>query len=249
MTTGNSNLAETHAQPRRAVAYVRVSTSDQNPSNQKPDLLRIARARGLEIITVYEEKASTAKRRPALEAMLLAAHRGRFDVLLLWALDRLGRSMVENLSTILTLDQLGVTVVSARENWLDTASPVRPLLIGIFSWVAEQERSRISERTRAGLARARSKGIRIGRPPKELDVQKLRSLRESGRSYREIARMVGAGASTVHRVLAADDVLQRAVRKPGMCRFDSKTPILLGADCCSFIEPIKNTEDKDDVDL
>ena len=74
--------------------------------------------------------------------MLKDARRGKFAVLVIWALERFGRSMIGNLSDVLELDRIGVTVVSARETWLDTGGPVRSLLIAIFSWVAEQERAR-----------------------------------------------------------------------------------------------------------
>jgi DNA invertase Pin-like site-specific DNA recombinase len=96
--------------------------------------------------------------------MLKDARRGKFQVLVVWALDRFGRSMVGNLRDVLELDRLGVQVVSVRESWLDTGSPVRTLLIAIFSWVAEQERSRLIERTKAGVAAARRRGARLGRP-------------------------------------------------------------------------------------
>jgi DNA invertase Pin-like site-specific DNA recombinase len=75
--------------------------------------------------------------------------------------------MVGNLADVLELDRIGVTVVSVRESWLDTGGPVRSLLIAIFSWVAEQERARLIERTKAGLAAARRKGKRLGRPRAE----------------------------------------------------------------------------------
>jgi DNA invertase Pin-like site-specific DNA recombinase len=252
MTTGNPDSIAGVAPGKRAALYLRTSTADQHLENQRPELLRIAKQRDLEVVCVYQEQRGAAKQRPALDSMLIDAHSGRFDCLIIWAIDRIGRSMTGNLNLLLELDRVGVRVISAREPWLDNASTIRPLLIGIFGWIAEQEQLRISERTRAGLARARAKGVRVGRPPKELDVAKLRALREAGRSYREIARLVGAGASTIHRLLAADEVLQRAVPKPGLCRIDSKIPKLLDVDRRSFVERKRNNddgEDEGDVDL
>jgi DNA invertase Pin-like site-specific DNA recombinase len=243
MTTGNPDSIEGVAPGKRAALYLRTSTADQHLENQRPELLRIAEQRDLEVVCVYQEQRGAAKQRPALDSMLVDANSGRFDCLIIWAIDRIGRSMTGNLNLLLELDRVGVRVISAREPWLNVASTVRPLLIGIFGWVAEQEQMRISERTRAGLARARAKGVRVGRPPKELDVAKLRALREAGRSYREIARLVGAGASTIHRLLAADEVLQRAVLKPGSSQIDSRTPEPLGAELCSTMEPITNDDD------
>jgi putative DNA-invertase from lambdoid prophage Rac len=247
MTTANQDSAP----GKRAALYLRTSTADQHLENQRPELLRIAKQRDLEVVCVYQEQRGAAKQRPAFESLRLDANAGRFDYLVIWAIDRIGRSMAGNLNTILELDRIGVRVVSSREPWLETASAIRPLLIGIFSWIAEQERMRIAERTRAGLARARAKGVRVGRPPKQLDVEKLRSLRESGRSYREIARMVGAGASTIHRLLAADEVLRRAVPKSGAFGNDSIIPTSLGAELCSTMEGFENVDGKgdDDVDL
>jgi DNA invertase Pin-like site-specific DNA recombinase len=144
--------------------YLRVSSDGQSLDNQRPELHQLARARGLAIEHVFEEKRSAAQRRPAYEAMMLAAHQGQFQALVIWSLDRFGRSMVGNLTAVLELDRLGVQVISVRESWLDTASPVRPLLLAVFSWVAEQERRRISERTKAGLDRACRHGRHLGRP-------------------------------------------------------------------------------------
>jgi DNA invertase Pin-like site-specific DNA recombinase len=93
---------------------------------------QLADARGLEVVAVYEEQASAAKRRQTYETMLRDAKRGKFSVLVIWALDRFGRSMVGNLQDVLELDRIGVTVVSVRESWLDTGGPVRSLLIAIF---------------------------------------------------------------------------------------------------------------------
>jgi DNA invertase Pin-like site-specific DNA recombinase len=99
---------------KRAALYLRVSTDEQSTDNQRPELERLARVRGLEIVAVYEEQASAAKTRARFNAMLADAHRGAFDVLLVWALDRFGRSMVGNLGAVLELDRRGVQVGSVR---------------------------------------------------------------------------------------------------------------------------------------
>src|SRR5580692_1908213 len=139
------------------------------------------------------------------EQMLKDARRGKFDVLVIWALDRFGRSMVGNLQDVLELDRIGVQVVSVRETWLDTGSPVRTLLIAIFSWVAEQERSRLIERTKAGVAAARKRGTRLGRPRARVDRDRLHELRAQGWSVRKIAKTLGVGSSTVQRRLLATE--------------------------------------------
>jgi DNA invertase Pin-like site-specific DNA recombinase len=109
--------------------------------------------------------------------------------------------MVGNLQDVLELDRVGVQVVSVRESWLDTGGPVRNLLIAVFSWVAEQERSRLVERTKAGMEHARRRGARIGRPRVRLDEDHLRELRAQGLSVRRIAEALKVGASTVQRRL------------------------------------------------
>jgi putative DNA-invertase from lambdoid prophage Rac len=185
-----------------AALYLRVSTDKQSTENQQPEVEQLARARGYIIVTTYEEQASAAKHRPQYEQMLRDARRGKFEVLIVWSLDRFGRSMVGNLADVLELDRIGVTVVSVRESWLDTGSPVRSLLIAIFSWVAEQERARLIERTKAGLQAARRRGARLGRPKKRVDVDRARELRAEGKTLRQVAADLGVGAATLHRALA-----------------------------------------------
>lgn len=110
--------------PRRAALLLRVSTDEQTIETQRPDVEQLARTRGFDLVAVYEEQASgAAKRRSVLRAMLDATHRGAFEVVIVWALDRLGRSMFETIETVRTLDRAGVEVLSVREPWLDTAGP------------------------------------------------------------------------------------------------------------------------------
>jgi putative DNA-invertase from lambdoid prophage Rac len=187
---------------RRAALYIRVSGEDQSLDNQRPDLTRLADARALHLVGVFEEKRSAAKSRPEYDRMMTAAHKGEFRSLLVWSLDRFGRSMVGNMMAVLELDRLGVQVISVREPWLDTSGPVRALLIAIFSWVAEQERIRISERTKAGLERARRNGARLGRPAARIDLTQAVALRAAGHSIRVIAAKLGVTRSPLQRALA-----------------------------------------------
>jgi DNA invertase Pin-like site-specific DNA recombinase len=200
-------MNEPEAKGRRAALYVRVSSDQQHLGNQKPDLRRLAATRGFNVTSIFEEKMSAVKTRPEFDKMMLAAHEGKFDVVVVWALDRLGRSMVGNLQTVLELDRRGVEVVSVREPWLDTTStsPVRALLVAIFSWVAEQERVHIVARCRAGIERARREGKRLGRPPAEVDLDEALRLRRRGLSIRDAARKLAVGSSTLHRAIQAHD--------------------------------------------
>ncbi len=105
------------------------------------------------------------------------------------------------MSAVLELDRLGIQVVSVREPWLDTSGPVRSLLVAIFSWVAEQERAQLVARTKAGLTRARARGIRLGRPAARVDVARARELRAGGLSIRAVAKALRVPTTTVARAL------------------------------------------------
>lgn len=191
----------------KAALYLRVSTDGQVVENQRPDLLAIARARGLEVLEEYEETESAAKHRPVFARMLEDAHRARFQVLLIWSIDRFGRNMIGNVADVLELDRVGVKVVSARESWLDTtADPLlRKFLIMIFSWVAEKERARLVERTRAGMARAAAEGRRPGRPRRVTPQLLSAALRmaQDGRSLRQMAVALKVPRATLGRALEA----------------------------------------------
>lgn len=189
---------------RRAALYLRVSTDKQHSENQRPEVEQLARARGFEVVKVYEEAASAVKHRPGYTQMMKDAKRGVFDVLVIWAIDRFGRSMSGNLNDVLDLDRIGVTIISVQESWLDTSSPVRSLLVGIFSWAAEQERARLVERTKAGLERARRRGAKIGRPRRQFDLERALELRAEGRPLRVVAAEVGVGYATLCRALGND---------------------------------------------
>jgi DNA invertase Pin-like site-specific DNA recombinase len=193
---------------KHAAIYLRVSTDGQTLENQRPELDQLARARKLQLVRTYAENVSASKRRPEFDRMMSDARRGAFTVLLVWSLDRFGRSMAGNVSDALALDRAGVELISLREPWLDTGGPVRDLLLAVFSWVAEQEVRRLAERTRAGIERARLTGTKsgkpIGRPPRLLrtEVEHAVALHAKGRSVRAIAHAMEIAPSTLARALA-----------------------------------------------
>src|SRR5262249_48385416 len=153
----------------KAAIYVRVSSESQTVENQLIDLRRLAEARGVEVVEVYQEKVSAVKKRPEYDRMMRDAHKGKFQALLVWAIDRLGRSMASTTEAISTLLGKNIRIISHQETWIETDGPMRPLLVAIMTWVGEQERARLIERTKAGVARARKAGIRLGRPSKRID--------------------------------------------------------------------------------
>jgi DNA invertase Pin-like site-specific DNA recombinase len=119
-------------------------------------------------------------------------------------MDRLGRSMVGNLQTVLDLERKGVTVLSVKESFLDAElGPARQLLLGVLGWVAEQERIRIGDRVRAGLERLKRQNVRLGRKPTPFNLKIAQRLQDEGHSIREIARQLGVSSSVVHRGLVA----------------------------------------------
>jgi DNA invertase Pin-like site-specific DNA recombinase len=189
-----------------AKIYLRVSRPDQSPENQLPALLKIAAARGLTLVgePIIDRVSGSKTRRAGLDELLAGAHRGDYQVVLCWAIDRLGRNMPHVVKTITDLDAIKCQVVSYSEPWLsmERDSPVRPLLIAVFAWAAQQERARLIERSAAGLDTARRNGIRLGRPKVTVDLDEAFKLRKQGLSIEATAKRLGCGVGTLHRALA-----------------------------------------------
>jgi DNA invertase Pin-like site-specific DNA recombinase len=186
---------------KRAVLYARVSTFDQQPETQLLDLRRLAEQRGFEIVHEYTDRISGAKaKRPALDQLLAAAHRREFDVVLVWAADRLARSVRHFLEVLDTLNHLGIEFVSFREQ-LDTGGPLGRAVVVIVSAVAELERNLIIERVRAGLRRAKFEGRQLGRRPIEIDRTALLRDRARGLSLAQLAKAYRISRTSVARTL------------------------------------------------
>jgi DNA invertase Pin-like site-specific DNA recombinase len=191
---------------KRAAVYLRVSTLDQHPETQGYDLRTLAQQRGLEIVKEYTDRVSGAKtRRPGLDEMLADARRGRFDIVLVWACDRLARSVRHFLEVLDELNHLNIEFISFREQ-LDTGGPLGRAVVVIISVVAELERSLIIERVRAGMRRAKLEGRHIGRKPLVIDREALLNERAHGRSLTQIANTFRVSRATVSRLIkqAAD---------------------------------------------
>jgi len=154
---------------RKAVIYARVSTEEQNLDNQIELLKNLSTEQNCKVSHVYTDKVSGGSaNRPQFQQMLKDARLRKFDVIYIWSLDRFSREGINNtLSYLKLLKSQGVSLKSMQEGWLDTSDDgMGELLIAIFSWVAKQERMRISERTKAGLARSKKKP---GRPKGKKD--------------------------------------------------------------------------------
>ena len=190
---------------QRAVIYARTSTVDQHTENQVYDLEQLARQRGLEIIKVYRDQVSgTRARRPGLDQLLSDARQGKFDVVLVWACDRLARSVSHFLQVLDELGHLNIEFISYREQ-LDTTGPLGRAVVVIISAIAELERSLIVERVRAGLRRAKLEGRRLGRPPLIVDREAVLHDREQGMSISQLAKQHGIAETSVRRLLRQSD--------------------------------------------
>jgi DNA invertase Pin-like site-specific DNA recombinase len=186
---------------KRAALYMRVSTVDQHPETQLHDLRAMAAQRGFGIVAEFTDRISGAKaRRPGLDQMMRDARRGRFDVVMVWASDRIARSTRHFLEVLDELNRLGVEFASFREQ-IDTGGPLGRAIVVIIGAIAELERNLIVERVRAGMRRAKLEGQRIGRPPLDLDRAAVLRDRQRGQSLGELARIYRVSRTTVHRVL------------------------------------------------
>lgn len=185
----------------RTIIYTRISQDRMCAENQLQSLHRLAAFRQFDIIKIVEETESGAKHRPKLEALINGEE--DYDVLLVWALDRLGRGgALEALNIIEKLDKRRIAVVSAQESWLDTSfnNPLRDVLIAFSATVAKMERARLIERTKAGLAVARAKGKILGKPSPLLAKNWLEIVADwklSPTTYKDLAvRLGGVSGAT-----------------------------------------------------
>jgi DNA invertase Pin-like site-specific DNA recombinase len=186
----------------RAALYARVSTMQgQTCDNQLLELRRYCEARGWTLFKEYVDQgvSGSKDRRPALDQLVADAKRRRFDVMLAWRLDRVGRNLRHLVLLLEDLQATGVGFVSLNEG-IDLGTPAGRLQLHILAALAEFERERIRERVLAGVARARAQGVRLGRPRRRIDPERLASV--AGLPEREAARRLGIPRSTLQRWLA-----------------------------------------------
>ena len=181
----------------KAAIYARVSTLDQEPENQLQELRRYVEARGWTATEYVDRGVSGAKeRRPALDQLVADARRRRFDVVVCWRLDRLGRNLKHLITLLEDLQALGVAFVSLAEG-IDATTPAGKLQMHILGAISEFERGRIRERVMAGLQRARAQGTRLGRPRVVVPIQRLQGV--EGLTVEVAAVRLGVSRSTVKR--------------------------------------------------
>jgi DNA invertase Pin-like site-specific DNA recombinase len=187
-----------------AAAYARVSTTDQDNSIQITELTEYAAARRWKCEVFQDQMTGGTNDRPGLNALMDGARRRLIDVVLVLKLDRFGRSTLDILSNIAELKALGVRFIATAQG-LDTdqSNPVSNFLLTILGAVAELEREMIGERVRAGILRAKQKGVKFGRKQVVFNRGLAYEMRDAGSSIREIGAALGVGAGTIARLLAA----------------------------------------------
>lgn len=187
--------------PLRVARYLRVSTRDQSLDLQRDETAAYAGQRGWTVVATYEDTMSGAStKRPGLTQAMADARRGKFDLLLCWKSDRLFRSLSDFVRTVTELGEMSVAFASVTEP-IDSSTAAGRLVANILAVLAEFERGLIRERCVAGVAAARRRGVRLGRPPARFDLDHARDLREAGESYKAIAGKLGVSVGVVHKAL------------------------------------------------
>jgi len=192
---------------KRAAIYLRVSTREQSTDAQRAELIGVAERAGWQVIEAYEDAGiSGAKgpdQRPAFDRMLKDATRRRFDVVMSWSVDRLGRSLQHLVITLADLQAAGIDLY-LRQQAVDTTTPSGRALFQMLGVFAEFERGMIRERVKAGVDRAKAAGKRLGRPATSTgQAAAIRASLADGMSIRKAATHHKVGISTVQRIKAA----------------------------------------------
>src|SRR5450755_2206186 len=189
----------------RAALYARISTINhrQDPEVQLGELREFCQRRGFAIAQEYVDKGISGSRekRPALDKLLTDCRKRLVDAVVVYRYDRFARSLRQLVNALEEFRSLGIDFISIHEG-VDTSTPNGRLVFGIFASIAEFERELIRDRVRSGLAAAKAKGKRIGRPRVAVDILKIASLRAAGASWRAISRQTGVSARTIRRVLS-----------------------------------------------
>lgn len=207
---------------KRVAIYARVSTSDQDPDVQVRELREYAERRGWTLVKEpYVDYASgKLEKRPALDLLMRDAGRRTFDAVLVWKLDRFGRSLRHLINALAELESRGVAFISLSDN-IDLSTPAGRLMFQIIGAMAEFERTLISERVSAGLRAARAKGRKIGRPKRQIDVAQVVKMRGFGMSQNTIIRELRTTGRTLRNALRAHEHETELLRRASEGKFDA----------------------------
>lgn len=196
------------AKPKRVAFYLRVSTGSQTVENQRLELQRVADQRGWHVVEIYSDNgisgAKGREQRPAFDRLCRDAAAGKLDLIAAWSIDRIGRSLAHLVEFVdeLRAENVGLYL---HQQQVDTSTAAGRAFLQMAGVFAEFEREIIRERVHSGLARARAKGKRLGRPTTVTDAteRRIRKMLDAGTGKLKIARTLGVGTSTVQRIAAA----------------------------------------------
>jgi len=195
------------------VAYVRVSEESENPENQVFAIYEWVAKQGYQLVDIYQDigvsGALPPRERPGFRRVLEALP--SVDGVVVYALDRVARSLVELVEVVREIEARGKVILSVREAWLQQLDPkVRSLVVAVLGWAAEMEREFIRERTREALKRVKAQGKRVGRPPKVTEAVARRAVEYVARGYtlKDAAKLLGVGYTTLARYLTQNPVLR-----------------------------------------
>ena len=182
--------------------YVRVSTSGQTVENQERELLSHCQRQGWHVFKVYRDKgfSGAVADRPALKEMMADARLKAFDLLAVWKIDRIARSISHLIEVLSELKSLGVGFISLTEA-INTETAQGRMLCSFLGAIGEFEREMTIERVKSGMARAVAAGVRIGRPRAGFDVNEAIRLKQDGQSWSQVSKAVGASSATVRRIV------------------------------------------------
>ena len=191
---------------KKVAIYARVSTDKQTCENQLIELRAVAERCGYTVVTEFVDTGISGAKgradRPALDAMMKAASQRKFDLILVWSIDRLGRSLQNLVELLNDLQSMKVDLMFLQQG-MDTSTSSGRMMFSIFGALAEFERNLIRERVVAGQNRAKARGVKMGRPSKMNDGLRsaIQLLRSNGMGIKQIAREVGVGIGTVYSVI------------------------------------------------
>jgi len=194
----------------RIAIYTRISTTDQSNDGQVHELKEHAKRQGWQVARVYSDVISGVKSsRPALDEMLSDARKRKFSGLVVWRIDRLGRSVTHLLQVLETLRTLGITFTSLSEG-IDTTSATGMMVFTVLAAVSALERQILVERVKMGLGNAKRRGVKLGRPAKRTltagEIKKIRAARSKGSTLRQLAKLNGASLWSIHQVCSRRNV-------------------------------------------
>ena len=187
----------------RAAIYARVSTNNgQDPHMQTRELREYCQRRGWDIEGEYVDTGvcGAKERRPRLDLLLVACRKRRVDAVVVYRYDRFARSLRQLVNALEEFRSLGIEFISLHEG-VDTSTPNGRLVFGIFASIAEFERELIRDRVKSGIAAAKSRGKRLGRPRVTVDAARIAALRASGLSWPKIAAELGVSVGTVYQAV------------------------------------------------